>query len=136
MSSVTRVNRPIASASRPQSNSHHSSSALRSTETLLQADRSVFTRTGRSVLQMGMWVSVEHGGITAQSIFQLSLLPSPLRAFFSPQHVKAVNQFSCRSKLPLVSSVTLITFPYTGNRPRSVSCRRDDVVLELAAVSG
>lgn len=82
MSSVTRVNRPIASASRPQSNSHHSSSALRSTEPLLQADRSVFTRTGRSVLQMGMWVSVEawwhHGSV------DISALPPPVppQSFF------------------------------------------------------
>lgn len=29
----------------------------------------------RLVLQMGMWVSVEHGGMAAQSIFQLPSLP-------------------------------------------------------------
>ncbi len=29
------------------------------------------------MLQMGMWVSVVHGGITAQSIFQLSAPPAP-----------------------------------------------------------
>lgn len=90
------------------------------------------------MLQMGMWVSVVHGGISAQSIFQLSAPPAPPLAAL-PSLDPFLNMRGCKSvQLQVMPPPPQHDLNYLSihREQKSVSCRGDYVALELAAVSG